>query len=185
MSGSIAMHWWGQCCCPWLILLLESIRISLVWATEWDKINVQGLCRSCLVHQWLGYSGELASLHTIRNWKSRPCSLIGQWSSADWWSECGSTHLENLRVGKLCLPPDHVSILSPAEWGPGGLTIMVRMRESQQGEQLSYHAVPYPGLWIGCPQNLHQWWIVVLFQRANPADPMFQNLCDKEKQQDS
>lgn len=39
----------GQCCCLWLILLLEAMRPSLVWAAARDHMDVQGCAEWSLV----------------------------------------------------------------------------------------------------------------------------------------
>lgn len=147
----------GQCCCPWLILLLETIRTSgpLV-GSQLRPIGVQGLFRTCPVPHWLWYSGEQAPPHTINStWESKLYSLIGLW-----------------RIEKLLLLRDHGRIESPSPRRAGELILVVRMLERQQAEQLSFHPGPYPGFWVGPPQYLHHLWSVVLYERASPSDPM-------------
>lgn len=74
--------WWSpRPCCPWgpcldqepcrsralspclgLILPLKVMKMALVWAAAWARVNVQGLCRADSAPHWLHSSGEQALL---------------------------------------------------------------------------------------------------------------------------
>lgn len=81
-SGFLATILRGYCQCSWFILLLESMKTSLVGVATRDHLDVQGLCITCPGLLLLQHSVELTPSHQPQQMEERALHLAQgrQWN---------------------------------------------------------------------------------------------------------
>ena len=92
MSESVTTKWQWSVSMTMAYITTRELEDDPGWGSHWDRLNVQGLCRTGPAPYWMLLSGGLApSLTTDSTWKAGPlpCS--------------GSTEELALKAGSVCV----------------------------------------------------------------------------------